>query len=206
MQKLFKLQANSQAQLEEAATNVRIDRAHVDRIENDYEKSLLRAPFSGIVGLNELRPGQYITPAHRLLTLVNVERMQVRFAVPEHQCSHLKPGEPLSLSIPSVKKNIPGKILALDNHLDPVTHTIDVLGEAENPDHALLPGMICDVHLHANPAQKFPTIPLQALLFHQDHAYVMRVRNDRAEKVEISIGNTNEQDVAVRAGLTPETR
>ena len=103
------------------------DRAALDAAEARLADTVVRAPFSGRVGLRRVSVGSLVSPAAVITTLDDTNPMKVDFDVPETALSHLARG----LSIVAQSAAWPdsafrGRVDAVDTRVDPVSRTVTV--------------------------------------------------------------------------------
>ncbi len=151
------------------------------------------APFAGHVAERLVEVGEYVRPETRVITLVQLDPLRVKIAVPEAHLSALVLGRPVSLRVPAY----PGRtFVATVTRVSPAVRaqTRDVVAEAEvaNPDHVLLPGMFASAELEIG-ERALPTVPRTAVVERdgQPHAFVLvdgRIE-ERAVQVAPAIGD-----------------
>ena len=120
-------------------------------------QSLIRAPFSGHLGLRQVNVGDYLNAGQT--TIVNLEAydpIRVDFSVPEAYLSQLAVGQKVLLSSQAYPNKIfTGTVYAFDSAIDPNTRTLAVRASIPNPKGELLPGGFVDVSLQMGSSQKF---------------------------------------------------
>ena len=89
---LLKIQGISQQEYDLSLLQVLNLKADMDIIKEDIRKTEIRAPFSGKLGLKNVSPGAYITPATILTTISQVDKLKIQFNVPERYGAQLKHG------------------------------------------------------------------------------------------------------------------
>jgi RND family efflux transporter MFP subunit len=102
------------------------------------------------------------------------------------------------------KERFVGTIARSSNAIDPLSRTLRVEVDIDNPKTLLLPGAYVFVHLPLPAASQAPTIPSNALLFREEGLRVGVVRDGHVQLVPISIGHDYGSTVEVIAGLSPE--
>jgi RND family efflux transporter MFP subunit len=100
------------------------------------------------------------------------------------------------------KERFTGTIARSSNAIDPLSRTLRVEVDIDNPKTLLLPGAYVFVHLPLPAASQAPTIPSNALLFRREGLRVGVVRDGRVQLVPISIGHDYGDTVEVTAGLS----
>ncbi|RAK61620.1 efflux transporter periplasmic adaptor subunit [Phenylobacterium hankyongense] len=137
---------------------------------------LIRAPFSGVVGLSDIAPGALVNPGAPIVTLDDVSAMRVDFQVPERYLAQLAPGQPIAAHVdayPGV--TIKGRIAQLDTRVDERTRAITARAEFPNADRRLKPGMMIRVSI-ARGTRQGVAAPESGLQVQGDSAFVYVLR------------------------------
>jgi RND family efflux transporter MFP subunit len=141
-------------------------------------ETVLRAPFSGIVGSKYVDLGDYVAPTEKLMTLVDNSVFRISFTVPERYLSQLKPGLPVVVKFEGLGgKTVTGQVNFVDPVVDPDAHTVRV--------KALLPassglkdGLLGDVSLALGVIPDAVVIPEEAIVPQGEKTFVYVVRHE----------------------------
>jgi RND family efflux transporter MFP subunit len=184
--------------------------ANVRRLQQLQSFEKIYAPFEGVITARNtdigdlIQAGENITP-QELFHLSSVDRLRVFVPVPEIYQSVLHSVKQVSISSDAYpRERFMGTIARSSDAIDPLSRTLRVEVDIENPKTLLLPGAYVFVHLPLPAASQAPTIPSNALLFRREGLRVGAVRDGRVQLVPISIGHDYGDTVEVTAGLSPE--
>jgi RND family efflux transporter MFP subunit len=183
--------------------------ANVRRLQQLQGFEKIYAPFDGVITARNTDIGDLIqaganTTPQELFHLSSVDRLRVFVPVPEIYQSVLHSVRQVGLSSDAYpKERFMGTIARSSNAIDPLSRTLRVEVDIENPKTLLLPGAYVFVHLPLPAASQAPTIPSNALLFRQEGLRVGVIRDGRVQLVPISIGHDYGDTVEVTAGLSP---
>jgi RND family efflux transporter MFP subunit len=184
--------------------------ANVRRLQQLQGFEKIYAPFEGVITARNtdigdlIQAGENTTP-QELFHLSSVDRLRVFVPVPEIYQSDLHSVRQVRLSTDAYpKERFTGTIARSSNAIDPLSRTLRVEVDIDNPKTLLLPGAYVFVHLPLPAASQAPTIPSNALLFRKEGLRVGVVRDGRVQLVPISIGQDYGDTVEVTAGLSPE--
>jgi membrane fusion protein (multidrug efflux system) len=182
-------------------------RARLAAIESRLADRLIRAPFSGVVGLRNVSIGALVEPGDIITTLDDDSVMKLDFSVPAVYVSVLTPGLTVTATTRAWEgRRFEGEVKSLGSRVDPVTRTIVVRAILPNPDHALRPGMLMQVELLSS-RRKAIVIPEECLVPHGDRQFVMVVDdNNRVERREVGIGTRLPGKVEITSGLAISER
>jgi len=184
--------------------------ANVRRLQQLQGFEKIYAPFEGVITARNtdigdlIQAGENTTP-QELFHLSSVDRLRVFVPVPEIYQSDLHSVRQVRLSTDAYpNERFTGTIARSSNAIDPLSRTLRVEVDIDNPKTLLLPGAYVFVHLPLPAATQAPTIPSNALLFRKEGLRVGVVRDGRVQLVPISIGQDYGDTVEVTAGLSPE--
>ncbi len=166
------------------------------------EEAVIRAPFSGVVGLKEISPGALIEPGTRITTLDDISYIKLFFSVPEVYLAKLQPGLPVNTRTAAYPdKQFVGKIAAIDSRVDAGTRSVRVVGYVPNTEGLLKPGLFINISLPLDVKQNAVLIPEEALLAQGRKQFVYLVEEQKAKLQEVQIGQRNGGEVEILAGL-----
>ncbi|OHY97843.1 efflux RND transporter periplasmic adaptor subunit [Salinicola sp. MIT1003] len=192
------------ATLEDNAALVRQSEAEIDAIRARLADHRLRAPFAGTVGLRDVSVGALVTPGTELVTLDKLDTMKLDFTVPATLLSVLHPGLTLSATTPSYPDaTFRAEVATLGTRIDPVSRSLVVRANLDNPDGRLLPGMLMEVRLN-QPAREALTIPESALVPDGERQTVWLIEPGQPASVtrrEVAIGERRQGEVEITDGL-----
>ena len=149
---------NALADLEAAKMSVEAAKASAAAVETNLRYSNIYAPFSGVIGISQVKLGSAVSPGTTVLNTISAENsLAVDFAVDEKAIPRFvklqQEGGAVADSIFTIALpdgsiyDKPGKIVLLDRAVDPQTGTIRARLEFTNPEGVLKPGMTCNVRI-----------------------------------------------------------
>jgi membrane fusion protein (multidrug efflux system) len=181
-------------------------RARLAAIESRLQDRLIRAPFSGVVGLRDISPGALVEPGDLITTLDDDTVMKLESSVPSTYLATLKPGlEVVARSRAYGERAFRGQVSSVASRVDPVTRAVLVRAMLPNPERILKPGMLMRVELLQNPRQAV-VIPEEALLPQGRKQFVLLVNEadgNQVIKKGVRIGARRPGEVEVLEGLDP---
>ena len=148
VRRLREQNAATPADLERAEAAARSANASLSLLQLQIARSVVRAPFSGVVGQRFVSVGDYVTTSSPLLTLQTIDPQRAVIEVPERHAVSLKQGQNVEFTVAAA----PGRaFVARVDFIDPLVQsanrTITVKGLAPNRDHLLKPGMFIEARL-----------------------------------------------------------
>lgn len=200
--KLYESHVVSKAEYDQKHATLDADKAQVDLASANLRQTLVKAPFSGRLGLNLINLGDYVSPTVNIVSLQALDPIYVNFTLPEIYLKQLAIGQKITVTSDSFGGEVfEGKVLAFDPLVNANSRTINVRGEIPNKDKKLLPGAFAQVILYAGDQNKVISIPETAVVFSPDGNYVYRVINDHAVKTPVKLGERSQQKIVVTEGL-----
>lgn len=194
--------AVSQSQVDEARAALAVANAQLAEAQYEYDRRVVRAPFSGEINLNDLTIGSYVPQGSEIVTLVDSSTLFVEFSVPETAIDQVQTGVPVRLTTPAlVGRVFEGEIVAFDTSIDEEFRTVRIRAQVRNPDNVLLPGMTFSVSL-AQQQKPLPRIPSVSVLWDRNGAYVWRInQTGQPEQVDVTLRHRLGDSVWVEADL-----
>lgn len=151
VRELAKRGAASQAELDQRIREFEAARARYNATESRLKDLVLRAPFSGVVGLRQVSVGALVSPGNTITTLNDDSKMKLDFTVPAIYLRSLSLGLPvIAKSRDLGDKEFAGEVVSIDNQIDEVTRAIKVRALLDNKNHELKQGMLMLVDLKAS--------------------------------------------------------
>ena len=203
---LMQTQALSKSSYDQLEATLKANRARLQSAQARLEDTVIRAPFSGRVGLRRVSVGTLISPGDVITTLDDTSVIKLDFSVPENFLSSLREGLTVRATAPAFPgRSFAGKVASIDSRVDMTTRSVIVRALLANEDGALKPGMFLNVSL-ANDERDALVIPEEALTPEAEKQYVYVVEGGKAQRREVRIGNRRPGSVEVVAGVTAGER
>ena len=198
---LMATEALSKAQFDQLEATLKANRARLAAAQARLEDTVIRAPFSGRVGLRRVSVGTLISPGDVITTLDDTSVIKLDFSVPENVLSTLREGLAVRATAPAFPgRSFSGVVSSIDSRVDVSTRSVTVRALLSNEDGALRPGMFLNVSL-ANDERQALVIPEQALTPEAERQYVYVVDGGKAERREVRIGMRRPGFVEIATGL-----
>ncbi len=209
-QKQLKVEAVSQAVVDNDKANLDNARALAAQQKALVDKKFIRAPFSGHLGIRNIDLGQYINAGTAIVTLQELDPIYVDFTMPQQALAQVKQGQKVTAKNDTYPdRSFIGTIAAISPKVDPATRNIQVRAAIKNPDHALLPGMYSTVEITVGKPEQYITLPQTAITYNPygNTVFVLKESDDNgqkklsAEQTFVTLGETRGDQVAVIKGV-----
>ncbi len=198
----------AQSLLDQRRREVDTARARLAAIESRLADRLVKAPFSGVLGLRNTSVGALVEPGDPITTLDDDSVMKLEFAVPSVYLGSLRTGLPIVARTRAYSERVfNGEVKVVDSRVDPVNRSVLVRAVIANPERILKPGMLMTVEVLSNRRQAL-VIPESALMSKGGDHFVMRLAGEPpvVEKLRIRIGSRRVGEVEVLEGLSAGDR
>lgn len=197
---LYAQKLASEQAYKNAENELNIAKAEVQLIQAQIDKTELRAPFAGTIGLRYVSEGSYISPTTRIATLQDYNVVKVDFTIPEKYAAAVKKGDKISFAVTGITKRFSGTVYALEPKVDPATRTLRLRASSPNPEGVLVPGAFANVEIVLQEKQTL-TIPSFALIPELKGHRVFLYKNGKAESQSVTIGGRTDERVEIAEGL-----
>jgi len=174
---------------------------------SDYAK--ITAPYDGVVTWRFsdtgalVQAGTSTSSGLPVVTLAQVDVLRLRIPVPESLASKVRIGDDADVLVQATGEHFTGKVTRFTDSLDPSTRTMQVEIDVPNPHYRLQPGMYAEVHLSANSIPNALTIPITAVIRHENGASVLVVNaQNHVESRDVRIGVESSNSVEILSGLS----
>jgi membrane fusion protein (multidrug efflux system) len=181
--------ASSQADLERADANYRAAQASYDLLKTRLDRTVVRAPFAGVVGRRLVSIGTYVNSQTPLISLQSVNPQHASFQVPERYADQLRRGQLVSFQVAALPgKNFSGEVVFVDPVVELPGRTILIKARVPNPEHRLQAGMFIEARLATDIRPNAIVVPEDAILPLQGSTYVWLVKDGKADRRQVSLG------------------
>ncbi len=198
--------AADRAQVEAAQHNVLAAQDALRSVTQLEAYLQIRAPFDGVVTERNLHPGALVGPSsgqagsQPIVRIVDVGRLRLVVPVPEQYVSGVREGESVGFTIPAYPGQVfHAPIARISHNIDQSTRTMAVELDVRNAQ--IMPGSFANVQW---PIQRgYPTlfVPASAITTNLQRTFVIRVRDGKAEWVDVKAGATAGEKIEVFGDL-----
>ncbi|TVS19237.1 MAG: efflux RND transporter periplasmic adaptor subunit [Planctomycetaceae bacterium] len=211
------LTAQSQAALDAANQALAKEEERLERYKDQLEKCRIYAPQDGMVAYavsasrwnrEEIREGATVRQRQHLLSLPNLNQMQVKTAVHESVVDQIEPGLSATVRLDAFADRVyrasvrsvavlpdPGGFLSSDTKVYETVVTID------EEVQQLKPGMTAVVEIHVDRLEDVISIPVQAIVQVQNQTWCYVEQQGLPVRRPLRLGRSNDKFVHIVEGL-----
>lgn len=187
------------------------DQSQIDNAKLQLTYCHITAPISGRVGLRLVDPGNIVhaTDANGLVVITQLQPIAVIFSLPQdglpQVTAKLRAGVQLTVDAfdrDDTQRIAAGKLLTIDNEIDPTTGTYKLKSVFNNADNTLFPNQFVNVHLLVDTKHDLTLVPAAAIQRGPQGTYVYAVGADNTVKIHpVTIAQTTGNSVGLSSGL-----
>jgi membrane fusion protein (multidrug efflux system) len=198
--KLLEINGINQADYDLALNNVNSIKADMNYTQAQIDKTIIRAPFDGVVGLRQVSPGAYATPATIIATVQQVDKIKVDFTIPEQYSSIIKKGSLVDIQLDANSViHRKGLIIATEPQINLSSRNLKV--RAILQDGKGHPGAFVKVLVNAGIDKQAIMVPTNAIIPDDKNNQVIVVREGLAQFVNVSTGVRESNNIEITSGL-----
>lgn len=200
-EQLLKIQGISRQDYEAVALQVTNVNADLAVINTQIEKTNIRAPFSGKVGLRMVSLGAYVSPTSVIGTISQTSQMKLDFTVPERYINQVSFGKFVNFKVDGIDKTYAARVMATESNITQDTRTLQVRASVQGSAAGLVPGNFAKVTLSFEPDPDAIVIPTQAIIPQARGKKVYLYNNGVAKFVDVTTGVRDSANVQITSGL-----
>lgn len=193
----------SRAAEETARAQVNAARAALESAQLALRDGALVAPLSGIVARRQVLPGEKVSMEQPVLTVVNLQRLELAGTVATHEVSRLQPGMALKVQVEGAGEPVAARIARIAPAAEAGTRSIGVTVELPNPQEKLRAGQYAVATVRLADETPRLTVPATAVSAQGGEQQVWLLKDNRLVRRTVVLGRRDERGgrVEVREGL-----
>jgi membrane fusion protein (multidrug efflux system) len=198
---LLEREAISRESYDQLITDLQSNEAEIKMILVNIDKTEIRAPFDGIIGLRYLSEGAYVTSGMRISRLIKIKPLKVEFSVPERYADNVKAGNSLKFRIEGSSEEYSAKVYAIEPIIDATTRTMTLRALFPNEKSQLQPGRYITVQLIIREKKDALKLPTEAIIPELGSEKVFVIKNGKAAGSKVTIGLRTPEFVEITDGV-----
>ena len=207
-ERLWKQKIGSEIQYLEAKTNFEAIQSSVNQLRSQLSKTVVRAPFSGVIDEAFVEQGEVVAPGQsRLFRIINLDDMYISAAVPESYLGKVKKGTQVMVQISAIGLEFESEVRQVGNFINPNNRTFEIKVAVPENKEQVKPNLIATVKLNDYTSEGAIIIPqgvVQQNSAGENVAFVLNPQSDStgvAEKRIIKTGYTYGDQMEVIEGV-----
>jgi len=197
-----------EAEYKSARAAVSQTEAMVDINRRRLDKTVIKAPFDGLVTNRLVEMGQNINVGDPVMAIADMRRMRVKIYLNEQDYVYLDKDDNVSLRVEAFPEAaFSGRVDKIGVKADPRTNTFEVEILVDNPDLTLKAGLTAMVSIVVDEIRNAIMIPQDCVLFRENRKEVFVVTDSGSAAVrKVTLGRVDGSSVRILEGLAPGDR
>jgi membrane fusion protein, multidrug efflux system len=193
--------AASQQDYDQAATNLAVLKAEIRQLQTTIDKTRIRAPFSGRLGIIRTYPGALVSPNTPLTTIVDDAQVKVEFSVPEKYANLVRSDSRQVFTVEGDSSRFNATVISKESFVDHNTRTLLIRAIAPNPQNRLLPGQSARLSIALRTADNALQVPSQSLMPSSQGYSVYVIKDGKATVSPVVVGQRDTEVVQITSGI-----
>ncbi len=200
--KLLKLGGISTEEYDNTLSQLQTTLAEIELMKVQIDKTEIKAPFEGVIGLRNVDEGQYVTTSNIIASLQKLNTVKIDFSIPEQYAKLISVNESISFTVKGSIGKFKGNIAAIEPKVDLSTRTVLIRAKSQNPKNELIPGSFAEVELSLRKINNAIMIPTEAIIPILKGQKIFIYKSGKAKEQKIETGIRTENKIQVLNGIT----
>ena len=171
-------------------------------VEAQLNKTIIRAPFDGVLGLRQISEGSVIGTLDIIASIVNIDPIKIEFSIPERYANMVKLGSKIFFSNEAGGSDVEGTVYAYEPNIDAGTRTLRLRATSPNSDRRFLPGMFVRIRYVLGIEENALMVPSESIVPELNGYKVYVVNSEgKIEERQVSIGTRTDRFVQLVSGV-----
>ncbi|WP_395046928.1 efflux RND transporter periplasmic adaptor subunit [Flavobacterium sp.] len=205
---LWDQKIGSEIQFLQAQTQMIGLQKSVLQMKAQLSKTLIKAPFTGVIDAVFVERGQVVAPSPQgLMRIVNLSNMYVSTEVPETYIGKLKVGSLVNVSLTSLGKTYQGRVRQVGNNINPANRSFGIEVSVPNPGNLLRPNQVAKLQIIDYTKKNAIVVPTNTIQSNGDGTKFVYIANNVngktavAKKVVVTTGQSSENVTEILSGV-----
>lgn len=201
LRKLLAINGVNQADYDAAVNTVNSLKADISYTQALIDKTVIHAPFSGTMGLRQVSPGAYVTPANIIATIQQLNQLKIDFTIPEDYGNLVHIGGTVEVELDATNAvRRKALVIAIEPQANTLTRNLKIRALLQNSS-LTNPGAFAKVYIGAGVDTKAIMVPTNAIIPDDKNKQIVLVKNGRAQFANIQTGVRQASNVAIIRGV-----
>jgi membrane fusion protein, multidrug efflux system len=201
LKKLLDVQGINQSDYDAVVNQVNSLKADIAYTQTLIDKTVIRAPFTGTIGLRQVSPGAYVSTATVIATIQQLGKVKIDFTLPEQYNDLIKIGGTVNVEVDAAnEKKQKATVIALEPQANTQTRNLSV--RAILQDGSANPGAFAKVYVGASGNDKKAIIvPTNSIIPDDRNSQLILVKKGKASFVNVQTGVRSASNVEITKGV-----
>lgn len=199
LKKLLTINGVNQADYDDALSKVTLYEANIEVLNAQIDKTVIKAPFNGKLGLRQLSLGAYVTPQTLIGTLQQTDKVKIDFSIPESYENLISIGKNVTVKTYNSDGALTAVISAIEPQINTSTRNLKV--RAHLQEGSVVPGAFVKVYL--NEQSNGIIVPTSIIIPDAYSNQVVLVKKGKASFVNVEVGTRTSDYAEITSGINP---
>lgn len=176
-------------------------RTELELARQQLADTVLRAPIDGAMNARQAAVGEFLNAGAPVATLVRINPLRLRLAVPEREAAAIRQGQRVRLTLESDPTVYEGHVARLAPAISEQNRSLMIEAEIPNPQGRLRPGAFARGEIVVQPDRRLVTVPAEALVTFAGIEKVLVVEGGRAVEKRVTTGRRSGDRLEILSGL-----
>ncbi len=200
--KLLEINGINQSDFDAALNTVEGLKADIAYTQTLIEKTVIRAPFGGTVGLRQVSPGAFVTSSNIIASIQQLDKIKIDFTIPEQYSNVIKRGDLVDVEVDAANQiRKKAKIIATEPQINQNSRNLSVRTILQ--EGTANPGSFVKVFVTSDINKKAIMIPTNSIIPDDKNNQVVLVKGGMATFVNVQTGLRSANNVEITKGVSP---
>ena len=196
---LLAIKGINQSDYDVSLQQVKSIQADVAYTQSLIDKTVIKAPFSGQIGLRQVSVGAYVTTATTIATIQNVAQLKMDFTIPEAYAAYVNVGKKVDIETLNNKSGkVKGTVTAIEPQIIAASRNLKVRTSFQGK---VLPGAYAKVYIGESNSKPSIMVPSNVIIPDSKSKQIVIVKNGQAKFVNVETGYRTQTAVEITKGL-----
>jgi membrane fusion protein (multidrug efflux system) len=200
-QQLLNINGVSQQDYDLSLLTMKNLEADIALLKINIEKTSIRAPYSGRMGLRQISPGALVNSSTLITTIRDMAQLKLEFSVPDKYTSAVVPGSLVRFSTSESATLYGASVTATEQHVSADTRSMKVKALVNRNNNNLQSGSFARVLVSMGKNETALMVPTQAILPQARNKKVFFIRNGIVEADLVTTGIRDTSKVEITGGV-----
>jgi membrane fusion protein (multidrug efflux system) len=201
LKQLLDVNGINQSDYDAALNQVNSLKADIAYTQTLIDKTIIRAPFSGTIGLRQVSPGAYVSPATIIATIQQLGKAKIDFTLPEEYSNLINVGKTVDVEIDAAKAvRQKATIVATEPQANAQTRNLQVRALLDKG--VVNPGAFVKVYVGSGTEVKSILVPTNTIIPDDRNSQLIVVKNGKASFVNVETGLRSANNVEITKGVS----
>jgi membrane fusion protein, multidrug efflux system len=175
--------------------------ADIDLINAQIEKTEIRAPFDGKIGLKFVSEGAYVAAGAKIADFVSVKPLKIEFSIPERYAGKINVNSVISFVVQGSQMRFTAKVFACQPAIDEATRSLQMRARCRDAT-GVYPGAFANVEIDLGRNNQAIMLPTESLVPDIKGMKVFLVKGGKAQQQLVTTGVRTEDAVEITSGIS----